>query len=166
MASFRCLRAGQIGAERFFDDHSPRSVGFFRQAAGAEAFDGGFVKLRRDCQIVQPRGRRALFNLCEQFRQLGIVAGGFQIARLVVDRLGELFPRRRVPILLGKLLCRFRELFAPLVVREGGARNADDIRPLRQTLLAIKREQGWYQLAACEIARGPEYDNRVWHPST
>ncbi len=40
------------------------------------------------------------------------------------------------------------------------------LRPLRQPLLAIQREQRRNQLAAGQIARGAENDDRVWHPST
>ena len=140
-----------------------RQVFSFAKPAAAQLLDRRFVELRGRGQVVDARAVGIFLEVVEKAGQLVEVVRLADVAGLVEDSLGELGPQLRLEIVAGKLGDRLGQLGPPGVVRIRRPREADDPRVGRQAILAAELVKRGNQLAAGEVARGAEDDERVGH---
>jgi hypothetical protein len=117
--------AGQIYAERLFDDDTPRTFSLGSQACLAEVLDGLPVELRSRRQVVNPRTRFTLFDLIEKTSKLDKIIELPNVAGQVVNPLSKLGPFFFVETFTGKFFSGLCQFFSPLCVRKFGTRHSD-----------------------------------------
>ena len=83
---------GEVGAERLLHDDAAGAVRLDRHAVAAECRDDRLVKLRRGGEVVDPCRLRGPFERVQPIGQALKVFRPADVARLVVDGLGELPP--------------------------------------------------------------------------
>ena len=155
---------GEVGAERLLHDDAAGAVRFGRHAVAAERCDDRLVELRRGGDVVDPCRLRGPFERVQTVRQTLKVFRPADVARLVVDGLGELPPGGVVErFALGMLGCGLAECRPPLVVGHRRPREAHDPRVGRQQAVALEIIECGHELPTGEVARRAEDHDRMRH---
>ena len=155
---------GEVGAERLLHDDAAGAVRLDRHAMAPERRDDRLVELRRGGEVVDPRRLRGPFERVQAVGKALKVFRSADVARLVVDGLGELPPRGIVERgALGVLGCGLAERRPPLVVGHRRPREADDPRVGRQQAVALQVVERGHEFSAGEVAGRAEDHDRVGH---